>query len=586
MGLQLHRPPPVPDDPAALQLRPADEFLSRVHPDDVGVLKPILGWLEQAPRETTVRLRLLQGDRWMPTLATLTSRPVGGRLELTVELTPPSGSGAERALREVIEGSLQGIVVHRGRPLYANIAMARMLGLGSVEEYLRTASVVNFVHPDDRALVESRARARLAGNEAPPSYQFRMVRTDGTVIWVDCFASRIVWEGQSAGLASVYDVTDRMRTQEALARSERLFSTVFQSSPDALSLTTYPEGRFIDVNAAFLKATGYGRHEILGRTSLELRTWVDRAARAELLAEVGRRGVARDFTAQLRNRVGEVQDYSVSAELFRLEGQELLLVAMRDVGARRRHEIELRQSKEAAELANRSKSEFLANMSHELRTPLNAIMGFSEIIRLEHFGPIGQPKYLEYAADIHASGDHLLKIINDILDLSKIEAGRFVLREDAVSLAEVIDRCVALIRGRAANAGVAVEIAIAPPASRLRADERALMQVLINLLSNAVKFTPEGGTVSVGAGLSPEGGLELRVADTGIGMSAKDIAVALTPFGQVDNVATRKHQGTGLGLPLAKSLVELHGGRLEIESAPGQGVVARVSLPAERLLSD
>ena len=584
MSVQLQRPQRGKITPAGPGLRLDDRLLARLHPDDALMLQPMLDWLAMEPRQATIGVRVLQDGRWAANLATLTSLGPGDRLALRVELREEARPGAEQALREVIEGSLQGIVVHRGRPLYANAAMARLLGFDSVEEYLRAASVTDYIHPEDRGLVAERLKARLAGEPAPPSYQFRMVRRDGAVIWVDCFASRIMWEGEPAGLASVNDATDRMRAQEALKRSERLFSTVFRSSPDGLSLTSFPDGCFIDVNDAFLAATGYAREDVVGRTSVELRTWADEAVRAAFVDEVRRSGVARDVVAAIRSRDGRVRDCSLSAELFRLEDRELLLVAMRDIGERRRQELELRQSKEAAELANRSKSEFLANMSHELRTPLNAIMGFSEIIRQQQFGPIGQTKYLEYASDIHASGEHLLKIINDILDLSKIEAGRFALHEEVVAPADVVDRCVRLIRGRAAAAGVEIEVFAPPEPPLLRAGDRALMQVLINLLSNAVKFTPEGGTVSVGLSFLANGDLELRVADTGIGMSAADIGVALTPFGQIDNVLARRHQGTGLGLPLAKSLVELHGGALSIESEPGHGVMVRTTFPAARVL--
>ena len=599
MGVLLHRPmrgwkAPLREPEAAQavpggkrDLRLDDDFVSRVHPDDRGVLAPILDWLDGAPRATTLRLRLRAENRWAPMLVTLASRPGRGGLEVTAELDEIAGArSAERGLRDIVEGSMHGLMVMRnGKTLYVNAAQVRMLGLTSPEEILRRADVMDFAHPDDRARLRGYAAARLAGGNPPNHYELRALRADGATICLEAFASTIVWEGTPAILVAFNDVTARKRAEEALRRSERLLSTVFQSSPDSLSLTTYPEGRFVDVNAAFLKTSGYARAEIVGRTSTELRTWVDAAVRAQFLEEVRRCGVVRDLVAQLRGRDGLVRDCSISAELFRFEDRELLLVAMRDIGERRRQEIELRQSKEAAELANRSKSEFLANMSHELRTPLNAIMGFSEIIRLQQFGAVGHSKYLEYAADIHASGEHLLNIINDILDLSKIEAGRFELRDEALAPADLVERCVRLIRDRAATAGVAIEVDVAQPQARLRADERALMQVLINLLSNAVKFTPEGGKVTVTAGSTAERGFELLVADTGIGMSEAEIAVALTPFGQNDNVLARKQQGTGLGLPLAKSLMELHCGALAVESAPARGTLVRASLPAERLLA-
>jgi two-component system cell cycle sensor histidine kinase PleC len=251
---------------------------------------------------------------------------------------------------------------------------------------------------------------------------------------------------------------------------------------------------------------------------------------------------------------------------------------------RRRQEEEVRRSKEAAEVANRSKSEFLANMSHELRTPLSAIMGFSEMIRDQMLGPIGTRKYVEYAEDIHRSSDHLRQIINDLLDLSKIEAGKMELRETAVSLPALIADCVRLVRGRAASARVRLRVETRDTVPELRGDQRLLKQILLNLLSNAVTFTPQRGTVTVGVRTGDGDGVELYVADTGIGMTEKEIGVALTRFGQTDGMLAQQHHGTGLGLPLARSLAELHGGGLDIRSAPGSGTVVTVTLPSDRVL--
>jgi signal transduction histidine kinase len=255
----------------------------------------------------------------------------------------------------------------------------------------------------------------------------------------------------------------------------------------------------------------------------------------------------------------------------------------RDITAETEIHRNLQQAKEVAETASRAKSEFLANMSHELRTPLNAILGFAEIIRDKLLGPIGDHRYSDYAEDIHSSGTHLLRIINDILDLSKVEAGRLELVEDVVEMEEILKAVSVLLRERLARAGLGFRIDVPPGPCLVRADERKLKQILMNLLSNAVKFTSAGGEISLRLERSEEG-VVIEVRDSGIGIAAADIARAMSPFGQVDSRLSRRYDGTGLGLPLAKALTELHGGKLQLESEPGVGTVARVRLPRERLI--
>jgi signal transduction histidine kinase len=243
---------------------------------------------------------------------------------------------------------------------------------------------------------------------------------------------------------------------------------------------------------------------------------------------------------------------------------------------------QLHLAKVGAETANRTKSEFLANMSHELRTPLNAIIGFSEVMKKSIFGPLNQ-RYRDYAADIFNSGTHLLKLINDILDLSKLEARQAELFEENVDIVALILYCTHLMEPQAKSAKVHLVTAVAGNIPLVRADDRRLRQILINLLSNAVKFTPEGGQVRVSASLTDEG-VRLAVKDTGIGMRADQIPLALEPFRQIDSTLSRKYEGTGLGLPLTKHLVELHGGTMTIESKPNFGTTIICILPKERIV--
>ncbi len=234
------------------------------------------------------------------------------------------------------------------------------------------------------------------------------------------------------------------------------------------------------------------------------------------------------------------------------------------------------EARDAALDASRAKSRFLANMSHELRTPLNAVIGFSEVMTREMFGPIG-PRYQEYSRLIHESGSHLLDLINTVLDMSKIEAGKFELHEELFDLEETVESAVRVLKIPAERAGVVLKTAIAPETRLVFADRRAIKQVLVNLLSNGVKYTPRGGMVRVSAHL--DRGIVLTVADTGTGISRSDLARLGQAFEQVESAQTRAREGTGLGLALVKSLAALHGGEAVLESVLGEGTTVTVRLP-------
>ncbi len=255
-----------------------------------------------------------------------------------------------------------------------------------------------------------------------------------------------------------------------------------------------------------------------------------------------------------------------------------IVAVTRDISERKAHERELIEARDLAESASRAKTSFLANMSHELRTPLNAIIGFSEVMTREMFGPVGSPKYLEYSRLIHESGGHLLELINGILDMSKIEAGKFELYEELFDLEEVATAAVRFVKLQAERSGVALKLIVAPSARTIFADKRAVKQVLINLLTNGVKFTPRGGDVKVQA-IRDARGIELSVSDSGVGISARDLAKLGKPFEQVEGEHVRSKEGTGLGLALVKAFAAMHGGEATLESVLGEGTVVRVRLP-------
>ena len=261
-----------------------------------------------------------------------------------------------------------------------------------------------------------------------------------------------------------------------------------------------------------------------------------------------------------------------------------LVAVIEDVTAQKQSEIELRRAKEQAESANAARSQFLASMSHELRTPLNAVIGFAEVIMGDANGGLSAEATKAYAEYIRDSGNHLMSIINEILDVSKIDSGKFTLREAIVDLRTTMNGSINIVRNRAEKGEVILVEDLEDLPLAVRADERAFRQIMINLISNAVKFTPEGGTVAIRGRLTDLGGLELITEDTGIGIAPEDIETALQPFGQIDSLLARRHEGTGLGLPLAKSLTELHGGTMKIDSSVGFGTTVTVRFPPWRTI--
>ena len=392
----------------------------------------------------------------------------------------------------------------------------------------------------------------------------------------------------------VSDVTERKHAEEALEESRQMLRVVIDQVPARISVKDR-DLHYILVNKAQADALGVSPQQAMGK---KYRDYYNNKFSEEVWSgymddvdERDRRSLAGEsilfHEETVERRDGEfVSSLSSKIPLRDSTGDvyAVLTIAI-DITDRKRTENVLREAKEVAELANRTKTDFLANMSHELRTPLNAVIGFSEIIHKQMFGPIGSERYREYARDIYESGTHLLNLINDILDVSKAEAGKIELHEEIVKIDRVIDASVRLIQERARDANLELTMPETSSLPAVRADERRLKQVLLNLLSNAVKFTPAGGRVAIAANTTADQGFSLQVSDTGIGIAEADIAKVLSPFGQVDSKLARKYEGTGLGLSLSKALVELHGGALTIDSTVGVGTTVTVTLPPERVVA-
>jgi two-component system cell cycle sensor histidine kinase PleC len=421
----------------------------------------------------------------------------------------------------------------------------------------------------------------------------------GRPLWIDARGQALgdpAEGGVSIIVGVALDVTDERLAQARAQAAELRLRDAIESASEAFALWDRA-GKLLMSNENF--RAWFGLEPRLLRPGTSYRDLM-RAAAAALTREARgeRDGVREAETADGRwiqiseRRTADGGLVLTAADVTAIKRQEEARAKneaeLEQLVARlRQHQAELavlareyETEKTRAEAANRAKSEFLANMSHELRTPLNAINGFSEIMAGEMFGPMGDARYKEYARDIFNSGQHLLAVINDILDMAKIEAGKLKLQYERVTVNDVVEDAMRLMRGRAEAGGLEVSVSL-QDLPGIEADYRALKQILLNLLSNAVKFTPRGGRISV-MGERLGGAVRLSVRDTGIGISAEDLARLARPFEQVETQHAKTQQGTGLGLALTRSLIEMHGGRLELVSEPGVGTTATAIMPIQR----
>ena len=446
----------------------------------------------------------------------------------------------------------------------------------------------------------------------------------GKIVDVLLSAEKIIYEGEERLFSIAQDVSSYKMVERALRDSERraraaeqqLRATI-ESISDGFVLYG-ADTRLIICNKIFRDMYQYSNEDAapgvswnkLGKLDVERgivqtedkHDYVERRERGEkgppktYLVQLsdGRRIQVRDRKTleggivSIQSDVTEFENLLEELRQSRDELEQRIASRTRDleleIVERKAAEIKMLSALKAVQVANQAKTDFLATVSHELRTPLNAIIGFTSVMKEGHFGKIENPRYQDYLGDIQTSGEHLLALINDILDVSAVEAGKLELSEDTCLLSVIIDESVRLVSIRAEKGNVRLRVADnSGDGLSIRVDERRMRQILVNLLSNAVKFTPAGGSAAIETVLGPERQLLISVTDSGIGMAEGDIIKAMQPFTQIGNPLVRKHEGTGLGLPLTKALVELHGGELVIESAPGKGTKVTVQLPASRL---
>ncbi len=483
----------------------------------------------------------------------------------------------------------------------------------SFEEHLRALLKKGLV-PEAIGREEEWFSERLERHRNPTG-PFVVARQDGR--WIRLYEQRL----PNGGLILIIsDITESKRTDQALRESEARFRSVVDNSPAKIHIKD-KQGRYLLINPLAEELFGFSEGEAFGKTTHDVfpKEQADAfkahdeavlaAAEAVEGEEVWNRADGphtyltvkfpiTDYTGEVTGigAIGtDITDRKQAEERLQKSERDLQLRIDELEAAQRRLETQeanliglaedLKIARDQSESANRAKTEFLAAMSHELRTPLNAIIGFSELIKTEALGPVAKDKYRDYAGDIHESGQHLLELINDILDLSKVESGLDELHEEDIAVPDLARSVWRLVQQRAQQQGVILSLELPDELPPLCADERKLKQILVNLLSNAIKFTETGGKITLKIWCSADSGYVFEVADTGIGIAPENIPKAMLQFGQVDSTLSRSHDGTGLGLPLTKALVELHGGSLGLDSTAGVGTTVTAYFPAKRIVN-
>lgn len=489
--------------------------------------------------------------------------------------------------------------IARGHIFWSS-SMFEILGLKKYRHVLSFGEIKSILHDDDKDIINELNELIQSGGKVFDR-EFRMLHAEGEWVWLH-IRGEIVKEEYEATIRLV-GVTSDITQHKAIEARSRLADLHLMQAIENISegfvmwdndrrlvMCNKKFQQFFKLPASSVRKGTYqddvfaAGQEVITKNEIMLDDYSDDDHSAfEYLLDDGRWLHVSERVTQNGSFVSVGTDIShiKRHESKLVESEKELIETVQDLEATKKQletqQGELKIYAERANSANRAKTEFLANMSHELRTPLNAIIGFSELIQSQTFGEINEPRYVEYAADIHKSGGHLLLVINDILDMSKIESGNMQLEMQKVELAEVAESCMRIISGRASEHNVELDVNVSD-GLYINADKRALKQILLNLLSNAVKFSHEGGHVSVNAKGSVDG-IQIDISDNGIGMNNESLASVGQPFAQVGSPLTKNHDGSGLGLSISKSLTEMHGGSLSIDSEVNKGTVVSLSLP-------
>ncbi|MBP2235582.1 PAS domain S-box-containing protein [Sinorhizobium kostiense] len=534
--------------------------------------------------------RLAQEETSVPAATERT----GSRSETAAEDRPPPAAGAvagpaERIgvvlSSEILDGLPVALLIHCGDELlHANPAFLRLSGYHDLQSFGREGGLAAlFAH---------------SGEHAPEADgTMTLVRASGELVQVSAYLHSIRWEGRSALMLALSPSPmpgdaakegEAAVTVEARLRMEiEELRSILETATDGV-VVLGQDGDIRTMNRSASALFNYDEDEMRGKPFAALFAHESQKAVIDYLQGLSGHGVASVLNdgREVIGREAGGGFIPLFMTIGRLASSNGYCAVIRDITQWKRTEEELRNAKRAAETANAHKTEFLARVSHEIRTPLNAIIGFSDMMASEHFGPVGHPRYIEYAGDIGRSGRHVLDIVNDLLDISKIEAGEMELEFSAVDLNEAISEAVSLVQPQANSQRVIIRTSLSASVPEVVADGRSIKQIALNILANAIRFTPSGGQIVVSTAYEANGSVILRIRDTGIGMSRNELDQAMKPFRQVTTGGRKRGDGTGLGLPLTKAMAEANRAQFSINSAPNEGTLVEIAFPSQRVLAN
>ena len=495
------------------------------------------------------------------------------RLAAEIEDQTKDLVASEERLQDLLDGSLQGIVVFcNDRLVFCNDVYADLHGY-SKEEILRLPSLESLLAPSESKRLMAFPERRLAGKPVPEQYEYQARKKDGSLFWAANRARVVTWDGEPAIQSTLVNITERKKAEQMLAESERRFRQMLESSPIGVGISRISDGQIEYLNSRAMELNGMSREDMFSSVALDF--WADLKDRETFISAFRRDGKA-SGEVQLKRKDGSLFWSVLTWESAPLFGEKILFWVY-DISELKEVQERLVYARDIAENASNSKSEFLSSMSHELRTPLNSVLGFSQLLKEDPEQPLSEDQ-TESVDHIWQAGRHLLNLIDEVLDLSKIESGTLKVAMEDVNLSHLVHECIDLTKAQADNAGISIEVSSLPDVL-VRADNTRLKQIVLNLISNAIKYNKPNGQVRLSATIDDDSMASISVADTGRGISSEHFEELFQPFSRL-GYETSTIEGTGVGLTITRKLIEAMDGSIEVESEIGEGSTFTIRIPA------